>query len=323
MTASSSAPADIDPAVPPPPPGREGTSAPLEGQVEFRSHWNYAWHRFLKDRFALYGGILATILVLIAVGAPLFAPADPMFQFSGGLSGDFSQPLPPGSESFLLGTDSLGRDFLSRLIWGGRISLTVAVAATAVSMTVAVILGGIAGFVGGWADTAIMRTVDLALGFPALLLQIALATVLPPSLLTVIIVITVFGWVYPTRIFRGQILSLRERPFVEAAQALGASKIRIFVKHLLPHLLPTIIVFATLRVPTAILTEAGLSFLGLGVRPPTPSWGNLILEGTRFYRSAPWLVLLPGFLIMLTILSFNLLGDGLRDALDPREGPVR
>jgi peptide/nickel transport system permease protein len=207
-------------------------------------------------------------------------------------------------------------------MWGGRISLTVAVAANVISITVAVILGGIAGFLGGTADTIIMRTVDLALGFPALLLQIALATVLPPSLLTVVIVITIFGWVYPTRIFRGQILTLRERPFVEAAQALGASKIRIFVKHLLPHLLPTIIVFATLRVPTAILTEAGLSFLGLGVRPPTPSWGNLILEGTRYYRSAPWLVLLPGLLIMLTILSFNLLGDGLRDALDPKEGQV-
>ncbi|HEX6387693.1 MAG TPA: ABC transporter permease [Anaerolineae bacterium] len=323
MTASSSAPASIDPDLPPPPPGREETSALPGRQVEFRSHWDYAWNRFLKDRFALYGGILAFILVLIAVGAPLFAPADPMYQFPEGLSGDFSQPLPPGSGSFPLGTDSLGRDFLSRLIWGGRISLTVAVAANVISITVAVILGGIAGFLGGWADTAIMRSVDLALGFPALLLQIALATVLPPSLLTVIIVITIFGWVYPTRIFRGQILSLRERPFVEAAQALGASKIRIFIKHLLPHLLPTIIVFATLRVPTAILTEAGLSFLGLGVRPPTPSWGNLILEGTRFYRSAPWLVLLPGFLIMLTILSFNLLGDGLRDALDPREGHVR
>jgi peptide/nickel transport system permease protein len=206
------------------------------------------------------------------------------------------------------------------MIWGGRISLTVAIGANVFSISLAVLLGGLAGYFGGKADTVIMRVVDLALGFPALLLQIAIATVLPPSLLTVIIVITVFGWVYPTRIFRGQILSIRERPAIEAVRALGASDLRIFVKHILPHLLPTIIVFATLRVPTAILTEAGLSFVGLGVRPPTPSWGNLILEGTRFYRSAPWLVLSPGFLIMLTILSFNLLGDGLRDALDPREG---
>ena len=320
MSASSSLPARVDPELPPP---RGEGMASTGSKVEFRSHWGYAWSRFKKDRFAFYGGVLALTLVMISFGAPLFAPADPFYQFPEGLSGEFAQPVPPGSGQFWLGTDSLGRDFLSRLIWGGRISLTVAIAANVISITVAVILGGIAGFIGGWADTAIMRTVDLALGFPALLLQIALATVLPPSLFTVIIVITIFGWVYPTRIFRGQILSLRERPFVEAAQALGASKIRIFVKHLLPHLLPTIIVFATLRVPTAILTEAGLSFLGLGVRPPTPSWGNLILEGTRFYRSAPWLVLLPGLLIMLTILSFNLLGDGLRDALDPKEGQVR
>ena len=318
MSASTSVPTNIDPELPPP---SDGTIVP-GSKVEFRSHWDYAWSRFKRDRFAFYGGLLALVLILISAAAPLIAPADPLFQFPEGLRGDFAQPLPPGSGRFSLGTDSLGRDFLSRLIWGGRISLTVAVAANVISITVAVILGGIAGFIGGTADTVIMRTVDLALGFPALLLQIALATVLPPSLGTVIIVITIFGWVYPTRIFRGQILSLRERPFVEAARALGASKIRIFVKHLLPHLLPTIIVFATLRVPTAILTEAGLSFLGLGVRPPTPSWGNLILEGTRFYRSAPWLVLFPGLLIMLTILSFNLLGDGLRDALDPKEGQV-
>jgi ABC-type dipeptide/oligopeptide/nickel transport system permease subunit len=321
MATSSSVPASVDPNIPPP--KHDGGTGALSPKVEFRSHWGYAWNRFKQDRFALYGGILALFLVIAAFSAPLIAPADPLFQFPEGLAGDFAQPVPPGTGQFLLGSDSLGRDFLSRLIWGGRISLTVAVAANVVSITIAVVLGGIAGFLGGWADTAIMRTVDLALGFPALLLQIALATVLPPSLITVIIVITIFGWVYPTRIFRGQILSLRERPFVEAAQALGASKIRIFVKHLLPHLLPTIIVFSTLRVPTAILTEAGLSFLGLGVRPPTPSWGNLILEGTRFYRSAPWLVLYPGLLIMLTILSFNLLGDGLRDALDPREGQTR
>jgi peptide/nickel transport system permease protein len=305
------------------PPAQAGPDVARVGQVKFRSHWDYAWNRFRRDRFALVGGVMAVILIVVAITAPLIAPFDPLTQFPDGLTGEFAVPRPPGSDQFIFGTDSLGRDFLSRMIWGGRISITVAVAANVVSITIAVILGGIAGYIGGWADTAIMRTVDLALGFPTLLLQIALATILPPSLWTVIVVITIFGWVYPTRIFRGQILSMRQRPFVEAARALGASKLRIFVKHLLPHLLPTIIVFSTLRIPTAILTEAGLSFLGLGVRPPTPSWGNLILEGTRFYRSAPWLVLYPGFLIMLTILSFNLLGDGLRDALDPREGQER
>jgi peptide/nickel transport system permease protein len=259
------------------------------------------------------------LLLTISFFAPWIAPYDPLTQFPDGLAGEFGLAIAPGQSRFILGTDSLGRDFLSRLIWGGRISLTVAIISTFISIVIAVILGGIAGYVGGWADTAIMRTVDLALGFPALLLQIALATVLPPSLLTVIIVITVFGWVYPTRIFRGQILSLRERPFVEAIRALGANESRIFGKHIMPHLLPTVIVFATLRIPTAILTEAGLSFIGLGVPPPIPSWGNLILEGTQFYRVAPWLVIIPGLMIMLTVLSFNLLGDGLRDALDPRE----
>lgn len=308
--------------VPSPPPEQE-TARGRQSKTQLRSHWAYAWARYKRDRFALFGGMLALFLVAISLAAPLIAPYNPLTQFPDGLTGDFAVPVPPGSEKFPLGTDSLGRDFLSRLIWGGRISIIVAVSATLISITVAIIMGGIAGFIGGAADTIIMRTVDLALGFPALLLQIALATVLPPSLWTVVLVITIFGWVYPTRIFRGQILSLRERPFVEAVHALGASKPRIFLKHLSPHLLPTIIVFATLRIPTAILTEAGLSFLGLGVRPPTPSWGNLILEGTRYYRTAPWLVIYPGIMIMLTILSFNLMGDGLRDALDPQEESVR
>ena len=168
-----------------------------------------------------------------------------------------------------------------------------------------------------------MRVVDLFLSFPALLLQIALATVLPPSLFTVIIVITIFGWVFPSRIFRGQILSIRENLFVMAAHSIGTGSFRILYKHILPQLWPTIIILITLRVPAAILTEAGLSFIGLGVRPPTPSWGNMILEGFHFYRTAPWLVLFPGLAIMLAVLSFNLLGDGLRDALDPRLGRIQ
>ena len=322
MASTTPLDSNVDSVSSPPPPEYDVVSS-RRRQSELRSHWGYAWARFRRDRFALLGGIMALLLIVISIGAPLIAPFDPLTQFPDGLTGDFAIPRPPGSDQFILGTDSLGRDFLSRLIWGGRISITVAVAATVISITIAIFMGGMAGFIGGPADTIIMRTVDLALGFPALLLQIALATVLPPSIWTVVIVITIFGWVYPTRIFRGQILSLRERPFIEAAHALGASKTRIFIKHLSPHLLPTIIVFATLRIPTAILTEAGLSFLGLGVRPPTPSWGNLILEGTRYYRTAPWLVLYPGLLIMLTILSFNLMGDGLRDALDPHEESLR
>jgi peptide/nickel transport system permease protein len=289
-----------------------------QAELKHRTHWANVWSYFRRDRFAVSGGFLALLLFAMAAGAPWLSPFDPMTQFPDGLAGDFGLPVSSNAR-FLLGTDSLGRDFLSRLLWGGRISLTVSVFASVISVSVAVVVGGMAGYLGGWMDTAIMRFIDLALSFPTLLLQIALATVLPPSLVTVIVVITIFGWVFPARMFRGQILSLRERPFVEAARAVGAPPARIFFRHLLPQLLPTIIVFSTLRIPAYILTEAGLSFLGLGVRPPTPSWGNLILEGARFYRTAPWLVLYPGFCITLTVLSFNLLGDGLRDALDPRQ----
>lgn len=282
-------------------------------------HWAQAWLRFRRDRFALGAGFIVLALILVAACAPLLVPHDPLTQHPDGLIGDFGVPVAPGASRFVLGTDALGRDFLSRLIWGGRISMTVAVVANVTSLSIAILLGGVAGFLGGWTDTLIMRIVDLFLGFPALLLQIALATVLPPSLLTVIIVITVFGWVYPSRIFRGMVVSLRRRPFVEAAQSIGTGELRIFFRHMLPQMWPTVIVFATLRVPAAILTEAGLSFIGLGVRPPTPSWGNLIQEGFRFYRTAPWLILFPGLALMLVVLSFNLLGDGLRDALDPRQ----
>jgi peptide/nickel transport system permease protein len=299
------------------------TKAPLLAKARdrerLRTHWDFAWGRLRRDRFALFGGVVVIALFVIAGAAPYLPILNPLTQHADGLTGGFGVPIPPGQSRFVLGTDPLGRDFLSRLLWGGRISLTVALAANVSAISLAILVGAIAGYLGGWPDTLIMRFVDLFLSFPALLLQIALATVLPPSLLTVIIVITVFGWVFPARIFRGQVLSLRQRPYVEAARALGVSELRIFFTHVLPQLWPTVIVFATLRIPAAILTEAGLSFVGLGVRPPTPSWGNLIQEGFRFYRSAPWLILLPGLAIMLTVLSFNLLGDGLRDALDPRE----
>jgi len=287
-----------------------------------RSHWEFAWSRLRRDRFALAGGMGVMVLFILAATAPYLPLNNPLTQHPDGLQGQFAVPIPPGESRFVLGTDPLGRDFLSRLVWGGRISLTVALLANVTSISLAILVGAIAGYVGGWLDTVIMRFVDLFLSFPALLLQIALATVLPPSLLTVVLVITLFGWVFPARIFRGQVLSLRERDFVEAARAVGASELRIFFTHVVPQLWPTVIVFATLRVPAAILTEAGLSFVGLGVRPPAPSWGNLILEGFRYFRSAPWLIILPGLAIILAVMSFNLLGDGLRDALDPREQSV-
>ena len=299
----------------------ETRAAPLSTRPE-RSHWSNAWNYLRRDPFAIVGAVTVLLLVILAVGAPVISPHNPLTQYPDGLQGNYAAPI-MSSPKFPLGTDSLGRDFLSRLFWGGRISISVALMAVFFSITMAVVVGGIAGYRGGWVDTVIMRFIDLMLSFPTLLLQIAIATVLPPSLFTVVAVITVFGWVYPARVFRGQVMAMRERPFVEAARAVGVPELRILFRHIVPQLWPTIIVFTTLRVPSAILSEAGLSFLGLGVRPPTPSWGNLIQEGFRFYRTAPWLILYPGLLIMLTVLGFNLLGDGLRDALDPRQWATR
>lgn len=282
-----------------------------------RRYWEDAWHRFLRDRFALTGGAIVLLLIVIALAAPWIAPYDPLEQFPTGLT-DRGMPVSRNSE-FLLGTDGLGRDLLSRLIWGGRISIAVGVFANLISISIALVVGGAAGYLAGWVDMVVMRAVDIALSLPSFLLMIALATVLSPSLGTVIFVISIFAWAYPSRVFRGQVLSVRHQPFVEAARCVGARESRTFFLHVVPQLLPILIVYFTIRVPAAILTEAGLSFLGLGVPPPTPSWGNIIQEGTTMYRTAPWIVLYPGLCIMITVLSFNLLGDGLRDALDPRE----
>ncbi len=298
-------------------PRRTGRSGGDPPHAVHRGYWADAWQRLLRDRFALAGGAAVVVMLLVAASAPWIAPFDPLKQFPEGLT-DYGVPVPPGGR-FVLGTDGLGRDLLSRLIWGGRISLSVSALAGLVSLVVAVIVGGAAGYIGGATDTLLMRIVDIALSFPTLLLQIALATVLPPSLGTVIAVISIFAWAYPARVFRGQILAIKTRPFVEAARSVGASEPRLFFRHVLPQILPTVVVYFTIRVPAAILTEASLSFLGLGVPPPAPSWGSMILGGYRQYQQAPWVVLFPGLCIMATVLSFNLLGDGLRDALDPRE----
>ncbi len=282
-----------------------------------RSYTRDALRSLLRDRLALAGAVAVLVLIIITFGAPFFAPYDPLKQFPEGLT-RLGSPVPPNAQ-FLLGSDNLGRDLVSRLIWGGQISLTVSILANLASLAFAIAVGGAAGFIRGAVDSVVMRFVDVALSFPTLILQIAIATVLAPSILTVIVVISIFAWAYPARVFRGQILAIRERPFVEAARSIGAGELRIFLRHVLPQLLPTIVVYFTIRVPSAILTEAGLSFLGLGVPPPTPSWGNMILTGYQLYRQAPWVVLFPGLCIMIAVLSFNLLGDGLRDALDPRE----
>jgi len=242
---------------------------------------------------------------------------------------------PTGSECpktlFILGADgTLGRDEFLRLLYGARVSLEVAVLSTFGVMTIGVILGSIAGYFRGWIDTVISRVTEVVMAFPVLLFIIALAStvgprldditlgVFPEGVVTLVLVFTIFGWFYPARIIRGQVLSLREKEFVEAARMIGASDWRIIRSHILPHLVAPMIVYSTLVVATYVLGEAGLSFLGVGIKPPTASWGNLLATAPDFYTSQPWLMVWPGLAILLTTLAFNLLGDGLRDAFDPR-----
>ncbi len=276
------------------------------------------WGRLCKDPTALVGlGVIAAV-VCAALLAPLIAPADPAFQHPDGLSAD-GRPVPPGGR-FLLGTDLLGRDLLSRLLYGARVSLVVGVVANGAAVGIGTLLGVTAGYVGGWVGVLFMRFLDLMMAFPALVLAIALAAILRPSLWIVALVIGLVNWVWVGRVVYGQTLSLAQQEFVEAARALGAGPGRVLARHLLPHLLPTLLVWGTLGVSTTVLFEASLSFLGVGVRPPTPSWGGIINESQSYFLDAPWLVAFPGLSILLTSLSFNLVGEALRDALDPRRG---
>ena len=255
-------------------------------------------------------------IVVVALFAPWIAPYSPDAQFPNGLSDDGS-PLPPSAQ-FLLGTDLLGRDLLSRLIYGARTSLLIGVIANGISVIVGAALGITAGYVRGGIGNLIMRFTDLMMAFPALLLAIALAAIFEPSLWIVAMVIAMVNWVQIARVLYTETTALAESEFILAVRGLGASGPRILLKHILPHLLPTILVWSTLGIATTVLLEATLSFLGVGVRPPTPSWGNIIFENESYLSSAPWLVISPGLAIIALALSCNLLGDSLRDALDPR-----
>ncbi len=255
------------------------------------------------------------IVVVLALFAPWVAPYDPAEQFSNGLTAD-GRPLPPDG-LFWLGTDLLGRDLLSRLIYGARISLLIGVAANAAALSIGTLFGTVAGYYRGWVGTVFMRLTDMMMAFPALILAIALAAILHPSLWIVALVIALVNWVWIARVVYSQVLSISQREFIDAAQALGVPTARIFWRHLFPHLLPTLLVWGTLGISTTVMFEAALSFLGVGVRPPTPSWGGTISESQSYFLEAPWLVAFPGMGILLTSLSFNLVGDALRDALDP------
>lgn len=281
------------------------------------SLWSDAWRRLLEDRAAVAGAIICLLLVIVALLAPWLAPHPPNLGYLEGLS-EQGGPVAP-NRTFLLGSDSLGRDVLSRLIWGARVSLFVGILGNGLSVVIAIFMGAIAAFLGGKVETVIMRFTDVMMAFPTLLLAIALSAVLRPGVDVLIIVIAAVYWVYLARIIHGRVLSLKEMDFVLAARSVGAGQWRILSRHILPHLVSEAVIYATLGVASTVLMEAELSYLGLGIRLPTASWGGMIAEGQAYYRSAPWLILSPGVMLMLTVLGFNLMGDGLRDALDPQQ----
>ena len=259
--------------------------------------------------------LLILIIVLLAIFAPWISPYDPSEQFIEGLTME-GAPLPPDA-TYWLGTNLLGRDLLSRLIHGARTSLFIGLVANGLAVLIGTFVGLTAGFVRGWLGSLLMRLTDLMMAFPALLLAIALAAIFQPSVWIVALVIAMVNWVQIARVIYSETVALGARDFVAVERTLGASSLRILFSHLLPHLLPTILVWATLGISTTVLLEATLSYLGVGVQPPTPSWGNIIFESQTYFSGAPWLVFIPGAAIILLSLAFNLVGDALRDELDP------
>jgi peptide/nickel transport system permease protein len=280
--------------------------------VRPRSPTQQALRQLRRDRLAVAAVIFLVLLALISALANWIAPKDPI-QTNLAL-----RLAPPGTRGYPLGADDLGRDILSRLIWGGRISLLVGFGAVLLALILGVLVGLIAGYAGGWLDSFIMRTIDILMAFPAILLAIAIVASLGPGLRNAMLAISIVGVPYYARIVRSSVLSLREQDFVTAARSIGATHPRILSRHVLPNCLGPLIVAATLDVGWMIMAAAGLSFLGLGAQPPTAEWGVMLSQGRQFVRHAPHVSILPGAAIFLVVLALNLLGDGLRDALDPR-----
>jgi peptide/nickel transport system permease protein len=274
-----------------------------------------ALRRLLQRKLAVFGLVLIGLVLLGAIFAPWIAPYDPAEQHFDGLTLE-GAPLPPGGV-YILGTDLLGRDLFTRILYGAQTSLIIGVAANGLSLIIGTLVGITAGFFRGWIGTMLMRFTDLMMAFPALLLAICLAAIFTPSLWIVAMVIALVNWVQTARVIYTETSSLAERDFIAAERILGASTGRILFRHILPHLVPTIIVWGTLGISTTVLLEATLSFLGVGVQPPTPSWGNIIFENQTYFQAAPWLVFIPGAAVLLLALAFNLVGDALRDVLDP------
>jgi peptide/nickel transport system permease protein len=302
----------------------------VPGEITARSPLQLFWRRFRADRVAMTSAIFIVVLVVVAVAAPLvvklFGLAGPSVQ-NPNLTDAFGSPLGPSS-AHPFGVDPLGEDVLSRVIYGTRVSLEVGIVGTFLTTVVGVVGGLIAGFYRGWVDTLLSRIADVVLSFPILLLGLGIGAAcavngclggaLQPGVQVIILIIVISGWTYIFRITRGQVLSLREKEFVDAARSLGASNRRIMFREILPNLVAPIIVYSSLLIPVNILFEAALSFLGVGVKPPTASWGQMIADATPTFQTAWWYMLFPGIALLLTVLAFNLVGDGLQDALNPK-----
>jgi peptide/nickel transport system permease protein len=269
------------------------------------------WYRFSKNRLAVAGSAIVVLLFVVSLLAPWIAPFDPT-------AIDLKNILQPPSTKHWFGTDQLGRDVLSRMIWGAQISLKVGFVSTGIAIFIGAILGSVAGYYGRWVDAVIMRFVDIMLCFPTFFLILAVIAFLEPSIWNIMIIIGVTGWMGITRLVRADFISLKERDFVQAARVIGASDARIIFIHVLPNCMASVLVAATLGVAGAILTESALSFLGIGVQPPTASWGNILTAGKDNIDIAWWLSLYPGLAILVTVLGYNMLGEGIRDSLDPR-----
>ena len=274
--------------------------------------WARAWRRLKRRKGAMVGLVIVALLVLVAILAPWVAPYDP-------IATSWSLVRKPPSWAHWLGTDEVGRDVLSRIIWGARASLSAGLVSVGIALGVGVPLGLLAGYAGGWIDSVLSRIVDAMLAVPFLILAIALAAFLGPSLTNAMIAIGVTATPIFVRLTRGQTLAAKVEDYVEAARAVGNPHWRIALRHVLPNIVPPLLVQASLAIAGAIIAEAALSFLGLGQQPPAPSWGSMLNSAQRFLTNAPWMAVWPGLAIFLTVLSFNLVGDGLRDALDPRE----
>ena len=309
------------------------SSSPGGEKVEGRTPWQIFWGRFRQDKLAIVGSVFVVLLILMALGAGLitdtFAHDPNDISKLNEQTNEFGNPRGPNDE-FFFGADRNGRDVFSRVVHGTRTSLIIALGATGISVLIGVVLGIVAGYFGGAIDTFISRVIDLVLSIPLLFFAVGIAAVcgeeegclggfIEPGRFLVVLVVALFSWPYIARIVRGNTLSIREKEFIEAGRAMGASSGRIMFKEVLPNLVAPIIVYATLIIPNNIVFEASLSFLGVGVPDEVPSWGNMMDQGSQYIESAPWLIMFPGLFLLFTVLAFNLLGDGLRDSLDPRQ----